>query len=275
MSRYALRSNLAALAIAVAGAMGAGAVSAAPPVDGGAPDAMHEGRHDGFHKGMHDGVYFPGLGPVSKKQLEQLKLDDKQQALVKTAQDSQRGLRDAMRAAGAKRHDLLKAQLDSGKLDPRALISQSEQNRGQFDTQMKQARDQWLAVWDSLNDAQRSQVASMLRNARRAWNNATPACRNATAGRSRAHGRACASDGSSRQLSGASGACGVAATRAPRLARPAPTLPRSGAACSGVRAGRVLGPWLLGCRLWDLVEGWGGDSRHGAGRIQHGAHSPF
>ena len=73
-------------------------MSAAPPVDGGAPDAMHEGRHDGFHKGMHDGVYFPGLGPVSKKQLEQLKLDDKQQALVKTAQDSQRGLRDAMRA---------------------------------------------------------------------------------------------------------------------------------------------------------------------------------
>ena len=66
MSRYALRSNLAALAIAVAGAMGAGAVSTAPPVDGGAPDAMHEGRHDGFHKGMHDGVYFPGLGPVSR-----------------------------------------------------------------------------------------------------------------------------------------------------------------------------------------------------------------
>ena len=65
--------------------------------------------------------------------------------------------------AGAKRHDLLKSQLDSGKLDPRALISQSEQNRGQFDTQMKQARDQWLAVWDSLNDAQRSQVASMLK----------------------------------------------------------------------------------------------------------------
>ena len=55
MSRYALRSNLAALAIAVAGAMGR-APFAAPPVDGGAPDAMHEGRHDGFHKGMHDGV---------------------------------------------------------------------------------------------------------------------------------------------------------------------------------------------------------------------------
>ena len=212
---------------------------------------------------------------MSKKQLEQLKLDDKQQALVKTAQDSQRGLRDAMRAAGAKRHDLLKAQLDSGKLDPRALISQSEQNRGQFDTQMKQARDQWLAVWDSLNDAQRSQVASMLRNARRAWNNATPACRNATARalprprpRLRQRRLQPPTKRRFRRLR-------RAATRAPRLARPAPDAPAFGAASSGVRAGRVLGPWLLGCRLWDLVEGWGGDSRHGAGRIQHGAHSPF
>ena len=136
-------------------------MSAAPPVDGGAPDAMHEGRHDGFHKGMHDGVYFPGLGPVSKKQLEQLKLDDK---AAGAGQDGPgQPARSARRHARRRRHDLLKSQLDSGKLDPRALISQSEQNRGQFDTQMKQARDQWLAVWDSLNDAQRSQVASMLK----------------------------------------------------------------------------------------------------------------
>ena len=251
-------------------------MSAAPPVDGGAPDAMHEGRHDGFHKGMHDGVYFPGLGPVSKKQLEQLKLDDKQQALVKTAQDSQRGLRDAMRAAGAKRHDLLKAQLDSGKLDPRALISQSEQNRGQFDTQMKQARDQWLAVWDSLNDAQRSQVASMLRNARRAWNNATPACRNATARalprprpRLRQRRLQPPTKRRFRRLR-------RAATRAPRLARPAPTLPRSGAASFPAFAQAESS----GHGCWDVA--FGTLSRDGAatrgmerGRIQHGAHSPF
>ena len=133
-----------------------------------------------------------------------------------------------MRAAGAKRHDLLKAQLDSGKLDPRALISQSEQNRGQFDTQMKQARDQWLAVWDSLNDAQRSQVASMLkeRQARMEQRHARMQERHGS-GRSRPR-RACASDGSSRQPSGASGA--AAAWRDPRSTPgcPAPDAPAFG-----------------------------------------------
>ena len=112
MSRFALRSNLAALAmVAATGGLLAGPVMAAAPADGG-PAAMHQGPRDGgFHKGMRDGLWIPGLGPVSKAQLDQLKLDDKQQALVKTAQDGQRSLHEAMRASGGQRHDLLKAQL--------------------------------------------------------------------------------------------------------------------------------------------------------------------
>ncbi|CUI80961.1 Uncharacterised protein [Achromobacter sp. 2789STDY5608615] len=69
-----------------------------------------------------------------------------------------------MRASGGQRHDLLKAQLDSGKLDPRALIEQSDKSRDQFGAQAKQVRDQWLAVWDSLNDGQRTQVTQMLKD---------------------------------------------------------------------------------------------------------------
>jgi hypothetical protein len=100
---------------------------------------------------------------VSKAQVDQLKLDDKQQALLKTAQDGQRGLRDAMRASGGQRHDLLKAQLDAGKLDPHALADQTDKSREQFGSQAKQVRDQWLAVWDSLNDAQRAQVTQLVK----------------------------------------------------------------------------------------------------------------
>ncbi len=164
MSRFAIRSNLAALAmVAASGGLLAGTVMAAPPADGG-PAAMHDGQHGGgFHKGMRDGLWIPGLGPVSKAQVDQLKLDDKQQALVKTAQEGQRGLRDAMRASGGQRHDLLKAQLDAGKLDPHALVDQSEKSRDQFSSQAKQVRDQWLAVWDSLNDAQRAQVTQLVK----------------------------------------------------------------------------------------------------------------
>lgn len=164
MSRFAIRSNLAALAmVAASGGLLAGTVMAAPPADGG-PAAMHECRHGGgFHKGMRDGLWIPGLGPVSKAQVDQLKLDDKQQALLKTAQDGQRGLRDAMRTSGGQRHDLLKAQLDAGKLDPHALVDQTDKSREQFGSQAKQVRDQWLAVWDSLNDAQRAQVTQLVK----------------------------------------------------------------------------------------------------------------
>ena len=166
MSRFAIRSNLAALAFVVAtGGLAAGAVMAAPTADGG-PAAMqqrHHGGGGGFHKAMRDGLMIPGLGPVTKAQVAELKLDEKQQALFKTAQDSQRSLHEARREAGGKRHDLLKAQLDSGKLDPRALVEASDKSRDAFGAQAKQVRDQWLAVWDSLNDTQRGQVTAMVK----------------------------------------------------------------------------------------------------------------
>lgn len=166
MSRFAIRSNLAALAfVAATGGLVAGTVMAAPPPADGGPAAMHERHHGGgFHKGMRDGLFIPGLGPVSKAQVAELKLDDKQQALFKTAQDGQRSLHEAMRASGGKRHDLLKAQLDSGKLDPRALVEQSEKSREAFGAQAKQVRDQWLAVWDSLNETQRGQVTKFVKD---------------------------------------------------------------------------------------------------------------
>ncbi|AZS79834.1 hypothetical protein ELS24_16070 [Achromobacter spanius] len=168
MSRFALRSNLAALAfVAATGGLVAGSAVAAPPApaDGGPAAMHHHGPRGGeFHKGMRDGLFIPGLGPVSKAQVDQLKLDEKQQALFKTAQEGQRDLHKAMREAGGKRHDLLKSQLDSGKLDPRALMAQSEQSRDQFGAEAKQVREQWLAVWDSLNDTQRGQVTKIVKD---------------------------------------------------------------------------------------------------------------
>lgn len=164
MSRFAIRSNLATLAMAVtSSSLLAAPVLAAAPADE-APAATHASRHGGGSRpGMRDGLWIAGLGTVSKAQLDQLKLDDKQQALVKTARAGQRGLRDAMRTSGGQRRDLLKAQLDSGRLDPRALLDQADQSRDRLGTQAKQVRGQWLAVWDSLNEAQRGQVTEMVK----------------------------------------------------------------------------------------------------------------
>lgn len=150
MSRSAIRSSLAALAMAIAAGTAVAPAIAAP---GTAPAAAH-------HRGPmmeRDGLWVPGLGPLSKAQVEALKLDAKQQALFDQARDASRQAMQARRDAGRGQHELLDAQLKAGKLDPRALAAEGDKRRQQFEGQQTQLRDRWLAVWDSLNDGQRAQ----------------------------------------------------------------------------------------------------------------------
>jgi len=169
MSRYAIRSTLAGLTLALtAGVLTAPSMAAAAADAASAtPSAgQKEGGHGHGHRRPmmgRGGMLIPGLGPVSKAQLDALKLDDSQQALIQQARDAQRDLFKARREAGASRHALLDKQLSDGKLDPRALLSASESGRDQFRTQAGQVRDKWLAVWDSLNETQRGQVAEIVK----------------------------------------------------------------------------------------------------------------
>lgn len=167
MSRYAIRSSLAALGFVVAAAGLSGTALAAPDAD----SVRHEqgrhydGKHGRHHMGMkmRDGFMIPGVGPLSKKQVESLKLDAKQQAAFDAAKQAQGELHKSMRDAGAKRHQLLDSQLESGKLDPRALAAREDEGRGQFREQAEQVRGKWLAAWDTLNDSQRQQVAELVK----------------------------------------------------------------------------------------------------------------
>lgn len=161
MSRYAIRSSLAALGFIVAAGGLAGTAAAAP--DGDATRSMHGKHHDGKHRHgmMRDGFFVPGVGPLSKKQIESLKLDAKQQSAFDDARQAQRELRKSMRDVGAKRHELLASQLASDKLDPHALVARQDESRNQFHEQAEQVRGKWLAAWDTLNDSQRQQVTEL------------------------------------------------------------------------------------------------------------------
>lgn len=164
MSRYAIRSSLAALSFVVAAGGLAGTAVAAPGEGMGGMQEAH-GKYHGHHRGMmmRDGVGVPGIGPLSQKQIDALKLDAKQQAAFDAARQAQRDLHTARREAGSKRHELLASQLESGKLDPRALMASHDENRDQFRKQAEQVREKWLAAWDGLNDGQRQQITEIVK----------------------------------------------------------------------------------------------------------------
>lgn len=165
MTRFPLRVSVAALALAA----GVGATSAfaqTAPADAPAAPAQHMWHHGSKHDMRmmwRDGMMIPGLGPIGKHQVQELKLTAAQQAQFKQAQDAQRALFDARRDAMTRQHVLLDQQVTAGKLDPRALVSTQEASHQQFQTQADQVRDKWLAVWDGLSDAQRTQVVGFVK----------------------------------------------------------------------------------------------------------------
>lgn len=184
MSRYAIRSSLAALGFVVAATGISGTVVAAPESAPASTEAKQDGgkvgerhghygdkhghRHGGKHGHRHgaemrDGFFVPGVGPLSKTQLESLKLDAKQQASFDEAKQAQTDMFKAMRENGGKRHELLSTQLKDGKLDPRALIADEDARREKFREQSAEVRGKWLAAWDSLNSTQHQQVTEWVK----------------------------------------------------------------------------------------------------------------
>jgi len=163
------------MALVAAGAIPAFAATDATQAASGesaAPASQHRGpwHHGQAHKGEHggmmmmrDGMMIPGLGPISRPQVEALKLDANQQNLLKQAHDAQADLFKARRDAMGKQRALIDQELSAGKLDPRALASAGDASREQFRGQSAQVRDKWLAVWDGLNDAQRTQVSGFVK----------------------------------------------------------------------------------------------------------------
>lgn len=184
MSRYAIRSSLAALGFIVAATGMSGTVMAASET---APTAAetkqntdklgerhghygdkhghrHGGKHGYHHRAeMRDGFFVPGVGPLSKTQVESLKLDAKQQASFDEAKQAQTDMFKAMREHGGKRHELLATQLQDGKLDPHALIADEDARREKFREQSTEVRGKWLAAWDSLNSTQHQQVTEWVK----------------------------------------------------------------------------------------------------------------
>jgi protein CpxP len=169
MKKFGFRPVLAGVALALATATAFAATTPAAATDGQAATAKHHGwHHHRNHGGMHSALMVPGVGPIGKREVRALKLTAAQQTQFDAAKTAQMALRKKMRESFHARRKAISQQLAAGKLDPHALVAQSAQGRDAFKADADKVRNQWLAVWDSLNDGQRQQVVAFMKK-RQAW----------------------------------------------------------------------------------------------------------
>lgn len=91
-----------------------------------------------------------------------LRLDGKQTALWDRAAARMKPPADAREAFKARREHV-NAMLDDPNFDPKKLAAEMDQEQAKRDAEMKDRRDAWITVYESLNPVQRGQVREYMR----------------------------------------------------------------------------------------------------------------
>jgi Spy/CpxP family protein refolding chaperone len=97
---------------------------------------------------------FRGFGRLH----DELKLDDKQEALWKEAQDARRESGKAIRERSRKHHDEIKALLDQPNANARAILKRMDEFRGETQKLYLEERERLLKVYDALSAEQKEKV---------------------------------------------------------------------------------------------------------------------
>ncbi|MBK1680365.1 Spy/CpxP family protein refolding chaperone [Rhodocyclus tenuis] len=156
-SNPAVRRFLAAAALGLGlGAAGASfAVTPGPGENGAACGEWNAAQHHARHG--------RDFGRSLARLHDELKLDAKQEALWKTAEQSQR---EARKDVGERLRDEQRktlAALDAPGADLRSLLARMDELRAEGDKRRLAERERWLAVYDSLNPTQQEQARAFLR----------------------------------------------------------------------------------------------------------------
>lgn len=175
MQRSTFSSALKMTAIAAAMAISGAAFSAdtgvaASGTNPAASATAEQGKsHRHFmHKKGHQhhrsaALWVPGYGPFDAAFVDSLSLKPEQTKLLQDAQASQKSMREAAREDMKAHRGERKTQLNEGKLDPHAALKQSQEARQKAQAARDTTNQKWLAVWDSLDDAQKQKVATELK----------------------------------------------------------------------------------------------------------------
>ena len=122
------------------------------------------GHGEGHGRGVGNGAphahaIAPMFHPRALVRLhDELKLDEKQDALWKEAQSFSREHHEAMRSRWQKDQAEIKALLDQPGSDLRAVVKRMDELRAEGLEQRDVVRDRWFAIYDSLGDGQKEKV---------------------------------------------------------------------------------------------------------------------
>ncbi len=138
---------------------------------GGGHKHHHAGKkHHGQKREMRRAaIVIPGLGAGSQKLVDDLKLNEDQKAKLKSIKDEQKASRQPDREAFNKYRELRNSQLESGNIDPKALLQEQKAVHEQFQQRHMDNEAKWLGLWDTFNDEQKATVVKYFKARSAKW----------------------------------------------------------------------------------------------------------
>lgn len=131
-----------------------------------------DGHKHGYHrKGnmRHGAIVIPGLGAGSQKLVDDLKLTDEQKTTLKSIKDEHKAAREPNREAFRKYQEERRKQLDSGNVDPKALLEAQKEMHEGFEKKMADDQAKWLGLWDTFSAEQKATVVKYFKERSAKW----------------------------------------------------------------------------------------------------------
>ncbi len=130
-------------------------------------DGQKQGRH---HRGMRDAaIVIPGLGAGNQKLVDDLKLTDEQQTKLKAIKDEHKEARKPNREAFSKYQQERSKQLESGNIDPKALLEAQKEMHENMANKRSDDQAKWLGLWDTFSADQKATVVKYFKARSDKW----------------------------------------------------------------------------------------------------------
>ncbi|HBP30208.1 MAG: Spy/CpxP family protein refolding chaperone [Advenella sp.] len=142
------------------------------PQDGVRKHHKGDGHKHGYHrKGSmrHGAIVIPGLGAGSQALVDDLKVTDEQKATLKTIKDEHKAAREPNHEAFRNYLEERRKQLDSGKVDPKALLEVQKDMHEGFEKKMADDQAKWLGLWDTFSAEQKATVVKYFKDRSAKW----------------------------------------------------------------------------------------------------------